>query len=80
MTTTASWSCRTDGLSFDEPSTAEAELAEVRLTYEPLAYELGRRLLFELPPWLPDADAMDDWQSSPWDTLPRSDGAPRHAT
>jgi hypothetical protein len=50
----------------------------VRLTYEPLAYELGRRLLFELPPWLPDADAMDDWQSSPWDTLPRIDGAPHN--
>jgi len=69
-----------NGFAFDDASDAEAELAKVRQTYEPLAYELGRRLLFDLPPWLPDADAMDDWQSSPWDTLPRSDGAPRHGT
>ena len=30
----------------------------------------SRRLLIELPPWLPDDGAQDDWQSSPWDTLP----------
>ena len=59
-----------NGFEFEDLDTAEASLAEIRKAYEPLANELGRRLLMELPPWLPDDGAQDDWQSSPWDTLP----------
>jgi hypothetical protein len=59
-----------NGFAFETPETAEAALAEIRKTYEPLAYRLGRRLLMDLPPWLPDGNSQDDWQSSPWDTLP----------
>lgn len=56
------------GLGFTEP-TAQATLAAIRMGYEPIANALARRLLLDLPPWVPAADAEDDWQSSPWDTL-----------
>jgi hypothetical protein len=49
---------------------AEQSLADFRRGYEPVAEALGHRLLIDLPPWIPSEDAVDDWQTSPWDVLP----------
>jgi hypothetical protein len=49
---------------------AQDTLASLRAAYEPIAAALGARLLLELPPWIPSPDASDDWQTSPWDSLP----------
>ncbi len=49
---------------------AEANLKTLRNAYEPLAFALSRRLLLSLPPWIPDENHQDDWQVSPWDSLP----------
>jgi hypothetical protein len=49
---------------------AEESLAGFRKGYEPIADALSGRLLMDLPPWLPSEDAVDDWQTSPWDVLP----------
>jgi hypothetical protein len=38
-------------------------LAELRAMYEPYARALSRHLLMPLPPWLPAANAPDNWQS-----------------
>jgi hypothetical protein len=41
------------------------ELANLRATYEPFVYALAEYLEMPLPPWIPAADAVDDWQTSP---------------
>lgn len=43
-----------------------AELAELRLTYEPHVASLSRVLLMPLPAWLPAGD-QDAWETTPWD-------------
>ncbi len=53
-----------------DPEAAEANLRTLRNAYEPFAFALSRRLLLSLPPWIPDANHQDDWQVSPWDSLP----------
>jgi hypothetical protein len=58
------------GFRFSRGSNAETTLAGLRVGYEPIANALAQRLLLDLPPWIPSADAEDDWQSSPWDVLP----------
>lgn len=47
---------------------AEARLRDLRELYEPYVNALSGELLLPLPPWLPPPDALDDWQSSPWDS------------
>ena len=44
----------------------EQKLAELRAMYEPVACGLARRLLFALPPIVPERRAVDNWQTSPW--------------
>jgi hypothetical protein len=43
---------------------AEARIREIRELYEPYTNALGEFLLMPLPPWLPAAAALDDWQTS----------------
>jgi hypothetical protein len=49
-------------------SKAYAELAEVRQQYEPYVYALAKRLLLDLPPWLPEKETADNWQVTAWDS------------
>jgi ABC-type transport system involved in multi-copper enzyme maturation permease subunit len=42
-------------------------LAELRHLYEPQVLTIARYLRLELPLWLGDPDAKDNWQRSPWD-------------
>ncbi len=55
------------GIPLHESTTSEQKLAELRATYEPFVSGLARRIQVSLPPWLPPADALDDWQTSAWD-------------
>jgi hypothetical protein len=49
---------------------AEHYLADLRAEYEPYVAALAGYLLFDVPPWVPAADAHDDWEITAWDTLP----------
>ena len=44
-------------------------MTELRATYKPFVSALAKRIQVPLPPWLPPADALDDWQTSAWDEL-----------
>ncbi len=59
------------GLRFaDGAEAAEWRLQGLRAAYEPFAYALSKRLLLNLPPWVPNPGQEDDWQVSPWDRMP----------
>jgi voltage-gated potassium channel Kch len=45
---------------------AEQRLAELRGMYEPFVSTLSSFLLISLPPWIPPAEAFDNWQTSRW--------------
>jgi Ion channel len=55
------------GLLLREGSAAEQKLIAVRAKYEPYVNALADHLLVALPPWLPEAGATDDWQTSVWE-------------
>jgi Ion channel len=55
------------GIRLQESAASERKLARLRETYEPFVSALARRLQVSLPPWIPPADALDDWQTSAWD-------------
>jgi Ion channel len=55
------------GISLQESSASEQKLAELRATYEPFVSALAERIQVSLPPWLPPAGTLDDWQTSAWD-------------
>lgn len=48
---------------------ADERLAELRGMYEPYIFSLSRHLHLELPPWIPDSDDSDNWQTSAWDRV-----------
>jgi hypothetical protein len=55
------------GIRVQESTTSEQKLAELRATYEPFVSAMAERIQVSLPPWIPPADALDDWQTSAWD-------------
>ena len=57
------------GIRLKEGTTAEQKLAELRETYEPFVSTLAERIQVSLPPWIPPADTLDDWQTSAWDEM-----------
>jgi len=57
----------TAGIRLRESDASEQRLAEVRLTYEPFVCALAERIQVALPPWIPPAETLDDWQTSAWD-------------
>jgi hypothetical protein len=60
------------GLPIREGPAAATALAELRAIYEPFVNGLATRLLFSLPPFLPDQAPVDNWQTSAW--TPRAPG------
>ena len=50
------------GLHWDAGPDGRETLAALRATYEPLLVGLARRLMLQLPRWLPEDDALDNWQ------------------
>jgi hypothetical protein len=57
------------GIHLQNSSASFCSLAELRGTYEPFVSALAKRIQISLPPWLPKAAALDDWQTSAWDEL-----------
>jgi hypothetical protein len=57
------------GIHLNPGTATERKLAEFRETYEPFVSALADRLLVSLPPWIPPADSLDDWQTTAWDDL-----------
>lgn len=53
------------GLEMRAGPEADDQLAHLRAKYEPYVCALADATLSPLPPWLPPADARDDWQTSP---------------
>jgi len=48
---------------------AEEELRHLRHLYEPFVNGAATRLLLTLPPWMPDPDATDNWETTAWDDV-----------
>jgi hypothetical protein len=42
----------------------EGSLDQIRQLYEPYVAGLSQYLLMPLPPWIPEAEALDDWQTT----------------
>jgi Ion channel len=55
------------GMALREGSDADQKLTALRAKYEPYVNALAEYLLVALPPWLPETDATDDWQTSVWE-------------
>ncbi len=45
------------------------KLKDLRHMYEPYLYALGSHLCLDVPPWIPAAGQVDNWQTSAWDTI-----------
>ena len=54
------------GLDLREGIEADRALAELRGMYEPFVAALSRHFSLELPPLLPEAAIVDNWQTSAW--------------
>lgn len=55
---------RDDEVQKVERVEVEVRLDELRALYESYLEGLAERLLMALPPWVPAADALDDWQTT----------------
>jgi hypothetical protein len=56
---------REAGLELRQGPEAEKRLSELRAAYEPFVNGLAERLMFTLPPVVPDAAVADNWQRAP---------------
>lgn len=62
---------KSHGVNLSDGATADAKLLELRGLYEPYINALSKALFMELPAWLPDEDAVDNWQKTAFfSTLP----------
>jgi hypothetical protein len=50
-----------------EGAEADHDLGELRHMYEPYVHALSRQLVMALPPWIPGAKVVDNWQTSAWE-------------
>ena len=55
------------GITLRNEAGDEQTLSELRTLYEPYIEVLSRYLLMPLPGWLPQARAVDNWQTSAWE-------------
>jgi hypothetical protein len=58
------------GLKFAPAEEAGNRLQRLRESYEPYVHSLSEYFSFPLPPWIPDAERLADWQTSPWERSP----------
>lgn len=58
------------GLRFTQAEEAGGRLRRLRESYEPYIHSLAEYFRLSLPPWIPDADRLADWQTSPWERSP----------
>lgn len=55
------------GVALREGAEADALLNQLRQMYEPYMNALATFLQADLPPWLPEKSAPDNWQTSAWE-------------
>lgn len=58
------------GIPLGADDSGEEVLRDLRAMYEPYVKVLADYLLMTLPPWLPKPRAVDNWQTSAWETNP----------
>jgi hypothetical protein len=58
------------GLPLASGEHATRQLTALRALYEPYAAAIADRTLLVLPPWLPEPDAVDDWETTAWQQDP----------
>jgi hypothetical protein len=78
---------RSAGLELSGGEAVDRRLAELRGMYEPFLNGLSRHLVLPLPPVVPEAEPVDNWQTSAWmrrargfGQLTAADTADDHAT
>ena len=54
------------GLKFREEKSVDQKLTELRRMYEPYVHSLSSYLHIAIPPWIPKASRIDNWQTSAW--------------
>lgn len=54
------------GLALREGNDIDQKLSELRRMYEPYVYSLSHYLSISLPPWIPESDHRDNWETSAW--------------
>jgi hypothetical protein len=54
------------GLKFREEKSVDQKLSELRRMYEPYVHSLSSYLHIAIPPWVPKAGRIDNWQTSAW--------------
>lgn len=54
------------GLILKDDALTLARLTALREQYEPFVNALAQRMVLSLPPWLPESDSADNWQTSAW--------------
>lgn len=64
------------GLRLSHPDTAERDLAALRALYEPYIHSLSVYLRLPLPPWTPQSNRADNWQTTAWEKRPSAGRVP----
>jgi len=54
------------GMKLREGNMVDQKLSELRQMYEPYVYSLSNYLRITIPPWIPKASRIDNWQTSAW--------------
>ena len=55
------------GAPLCDDESAQKTLTERRKQYEPYVYALAQSLYLTLPPFLPEKEERDNWETSAWD-------------
>jgi hypothetical protein len=64
------------GLPLREGDEVEKELTELRQMYEPYVNALSHHFRLAVPPWVPESNRKDNWETSAWERrkrLPRTE-------
>ena len=54
------------GIKLVEGNVVDQKLSELRRMYEPYVHSLSSTLHIAIPPWVPKAGRIDNWQTSAW--------------
>jgi hypothetical protein len=54
------------GIKLREGNVVDQKLSELRRMYEPYVHSLSSYLHIAIPPWVPKAGRIDNWQTSAW--------------
>jgi hypothetical protein len=57
------------GFNLSTDITAHKKLRNLRHMYEPYLCALANHLCLDIPPWIPAAGQVDNWQTSAWGTI-----------